>query len=240
MRSPVPKYFTIKAVLQAWLEREYSTGARLPSELILCRDFGVSRVTIQHALDLLEKEGWIRREQGRGTFYAGPAAPRTETRPSELGESIMRSRAGAYRVLAKGIVPASLRIAERLRIKPGEPIVALDRIGFVDDQPIVVVRGYLLRKFGEPLLNAEAPLEHTTLGSLLQDEYGVPIDSVLQTIGASLADPTFADHLDIAVGSPVLEGERIYFDAGSQPIMMTVTFYRTDRHRFVMTLKPWR
>jgi hypothetical protein len=31
MRSPILKYFTVKAILQSRLEREYARGARLPS-----------------------------------------------------------------------------------------------------------------------------------------------------------------------------------------------------------------
>jgi len=113
MRPPVPKYFMIKGVLRARLEREYAPGARLPSEAEFCKDFGVSRMTIQQALSLLTKDGLIRREQGRGTFYVGPSTPRTETKPSELLESVMR-REGFARVVREGVIVAPPRVAERL------------------------------------------------------------------------------------------------------------------------------
>src|SRR5262245_14789902 len=130
MRPPIPKYFTIKAVLRARLDREYAPGARLPSEAELCKDFEVSRVTIQQALSLLQKDGLIRREQGRGTFYVGASAPRTETRPSELFESVMR-RGGFTKVVRRGVITAPPRIAERLGLSAGAQIVALDRVGFL-------------------------------------------------------------------------------------------------------------
>ena len=74
----------------------------------------------------------------------------------------------------------------------------------------------------------------------MHDKYGVPIDSVRQTIGATLADPTFAEHLGVEVGAPIIEGERTYFDTAGHPVIFSNAFYRADRHRFIVTLKEWR
>lgn len=41
---------------------------RLPSEHELCEEFDVSRGTVRQALSRLESMGYVRREQGRGTF----------------------------------------------------------------------------------------------------------------------------------------------------------------------------
>ena len=239
MRSPVPKYFTIKGVLRARLEREYAPGARLPSEAELCKDFGVSRVTIQQALSLLTKDGLIRREQGRGTFYVGPSTPRTETKPSELLESVMR-REGFTRVVRKGVIVAPPRVAERLQLPEGAQVVALDRVGFLDDEPIVFIQGYLPLDVGVHVLHADEALRHTTVASLLLDRHAIPIEAVVQTIAASLADPAFAQALGVDVGAPVLEGERTYLDNRGRPVFFSVTFYRADRHRFAITLTDWR
>ncbi|MBZ0302184.1 MAG: GntR family transcriptional regulator [Anaerolineae bacterium] len=43
-------------------------GTSLPSEKDLCAEFEVARGTIRQALHTLESEGYLRREQGRGTF----------------------------------------------------------------------------------------------------------------------------------------------------------------------------
>src|SRR5260370_18676348 len=55
-------------------------GTRLPAERQLAVDLGVSRSAIRHAMALLQAEGHVSREVGRGTFArgvpdAGPAAP---------------------------------------------------------------------------------------------------------------------------------------------------------------------
>jgi GntR family transcriptional regulator, uxu operon transcriptional repressor len=46
-------------------------GARLPTERQLATDLGVSRSAIRHAMAMLQAEGHVSREVGRGTFLRG-------------------------------------------------------------------------------------------------------------------------------------------------------------------------
>src|SRR5580704_17490952 len=46
-------------------------GTRLPTERQLALDLGVSRAAIRHAMALLQAEGRVSREVGRGTFLRG-------------------------------------------------------------------------------------------------------------------------------------------------------------------------
>ena len=46
-------------------------GTRLPTERQLAIDLGVSRAAIRHAMAMLQAEGHVSREVGRGTFLRG-------------------------------------------------------------------------------------------------------------------------------------------------------------------------
>ncbi len=48
---------------------------RLPSELEMVEQFGVSRDVIRRAKEVLAGEGWLIVLQGRGTFVARPLLP---------------------------------------------------------------------------------------------------------------------------------------------------------------------
>ncbi len=50
------------------LNGTWSSGSSIPSEKELCAEFDVARGTIRQALASLEAEGYLSREQGRGTF----------------------------------------------------------------------------------------------------------------------------------------------------------------------------
>ena len=55
-------------------------GTRLPTERQLAVDLGVSRSAIRHAMAVLQSEGRVSREVGRGTFLRRPDADRPDVR----------------------------------------------------------------------------------------------------------------------------------------------------------------
>lgn len=234
---PLPKYFVVRSILEARLERDYTIGDKLPTELELCKEFNVSRITIQQSLSLLEDDGLIRREQGRGTFYIKPSARRQDAKPNQLLQSLLRSQPnGSARLISTRMQPASARIAERLDITKGAPVAVIDRVGAIDGEAVIYITAYLPEDVGSVLLKDEAALTRSTLGALVQTICGIKVGSVVQTIAATLADPGFATHLGIEIGAPVLEGERTYRDQAGRPVIFSDAFYRADRHRFVVDL----
>ncbi|HEX7126149.1 MAG TPA: GntR family transcriptional regulator [Thermodesulfobacteriota bacterium] len=239
MRPLVAKFYVIKRIIEARLEREYTPGDRLPSETDLCAEFDVSRITIQQALRVLERDGTIRREQGRGTFYIGAPRDRIETPPGGLVE-LMRGEGDALRVVDHRTVRATPRIAERLALAPEAPVVAIDRVAYLARAPIAFVVAYLPHALGLKVLDAQAELARTRIVALLSRRFGVAVASVHQTISAGLADPAFAPALGIEVGAPVLEAERRYLDADGRPVFFSQVFSRADRHRMVLALPPPR
>jgi GntR family transcriptional regulator, arabinose operon transcriptional repressor len=67
--SSLPKYIQLKDYLiRQMQQREIVYEQQLPSENVLAQQFKMSRHTVREALGDLENQGWIRREQGRGTF----------------------------------------------------------------------------------------------------------------------------------------------------------------------------
>src|SRR5450756_1435327 len=52
--------------------KEWNPGDKIPNELALCHEYSVSRITVRQALTDLEREGYIIRKQGKGTFVSFP------------------------------------------------------------------------------------------------------------------------------------------------------------------------
>jgi len=74
----------LAALILARSERNGSgDGARLPTERQLALDLGVSRSAVRHAMAVLQAEGHVSREVGRGTFLRGSAG-------SDAGEELDR------------------------------------------------------------------------------------------------------------------------------------------------------
>ena len=58
------------------LSGQIRPGDRLPSENQLSREYGLSRHTVRKALAILENEGYVTAEHGRGTYlFRADASP---------------------------------------------------------------------------------------------------------------------------------------------------------------------
>jgi ABC-type glycerol-3-phosphate transport system substrate-binding protein/DNA-binding transcriptional regulator YhcF (GntR family) len=69
--SPIPLYYQLKVYFKDQMESGLlHPGDRLPTEMDLCEQFGISRAPVRQALTDLAKEGYVYRRPGRGTFVA--------------------------------------------------------------------------------------------------------------------------------------------------------------------------
>jgi len=73
-----PKYMQIKQEIYEWIQTgKLKPGDRMPTENEIAEQFQVSRQTVRQTFGELEREGWLQRIQGSGTFVSVPEIPRT-------------------------------------------------------------------------------------------------------------------------------------------------------------------
>jgi GntR family transcriptional regulator of arabinose operon len=65
--NAAPKYLQVADIIRARIV-DGTWHDALPPEKVLCTEFKIARGTLRQALQLLESEGYLYREQGRGTF----------------------------------------------------------------------------------------------------------------------------------------------------------------------------
>ncbi|WP_420995724.1 GntR family transcriptional regulator [Cupriavidus sp. 30B13] len=89
-RSRQPVYLQLATIFRRHIESgEWRPGERIPSLEQLCREFGVARMTMHNALTLLDDEGLLTRERGRGTFVkAGCRERRPLTLPVSWDQAV--------------------------------------------------------------------------------------------------------------------------------------------------------
>lgn len=65
----IPRYLQVRTILENKIRLgEMGPGQRIPSERDLAKDLDVSQMTVNKAVALLVRDGWLRREVGNGTF----------------------------------------------------------------------------------------------------------------------------------------------------------------------------
>ena len=231
--SHVPYYVQVKEALRDRIEHgEWKAGDQLPGEPELCVLFDVSRTVIRQALSELLHDGLILRAKGKGTFVAEP----------KIVENLAQKLTGFYQdmaergyppvsqVLHQVVVPANQKVAAFLQIAPGTPVVEIERLRFVQEEPIVLVTTYLPYAHYPELLTAD--LTHQSLYSLMEQEYGLTIARGHRTLEAVTANQYEADLLQVETGAPLMLLDSVSYLEDGVPVEYYHALHRGDRSRF--------
>lgn len=100
-------------------------GSRLPTERRLAAELGVTRSSVRHALAILQAEGRISREVGRGTFLRTAPDPLDETDGTGAGAWLLTPGEAAQPGAAggQGFAPADVMAIRRLLEPQAMPLV---------------------------------------------------------------------------------------------------------------------
>jgi GntR family transcriptional regulator len=226
MRS-TPLYLRIKEAVSTSIGRgEYRPNERLPTEDELIRAYGVSRITVRRALDLLQQEGLIERFAGRGTYVASrpPGGGWTASSISDVLE------------LGAKTVPAGLtwgrvrnvEAAKRLNVT-NLKVYRLQAVRAHLGDPVYFIEAYVGAAIGAQLSRND--LANVMLITAVEDKLGITAMAGLEEITAGIADEKLAREMRIEVGSPLLILDLTYFDTEGKPIEFARAYYRADRFR---------
>ncbi len=235
--SPIPLYVQLKEALREHIERGgWKRGDVIPGEPELIRLFGVSRIVVRQALKELAYEGLVTRQRGKGTFVAEP----------KISESLVQELTGFYqdmidrglkpvtRVLRQEIAPASHKVASHLRLPTGAAVVCIDRLRFIEGEPIVLVTTYLPHSLCADVLTAD--LAHQSLYAFLETRCGLHRAYGRRTIEAVPANEYEARLLQVGKGAPLLKLDSVTYLADGTPLEYYQALHRGDRSRFEVEL----
>ncbi|NYT68586.1 GntR family transcriptional regulator [Pusillimonas noertemannii] len=236
--SPLPLYHRVYLLLRERIVNStYGPGDTLPSEAELMNAFGVSRITVQRALNTLAGEGFVTRARGRGTTVTQEAASLQVDRPiaaSMNGLLVNLSNIGqgtTVKLIHFGYQRASRSVAQALDIEPGTSIQKATRVRFLRGEPFSQSVSHVIEEVGRSYSRKD--LETHTLIGLIQRAR--VIHRVEQSIVSTLADDTQARLLQTHVGAPLLKLSRVFFDPQNLPINVAEIYYHPDRFEFRVT-----
>ena len=238
--SQIPLYYQLENVLREKITSGfYGDGDRLPTEIELIKEYGVSRITVRQALAALSDDGLIDRKQGRGTYIANRKTKQrkftgTIHLTGSLDELIEMGMDTPVKVLEMNRVKADPHEAELLRIKVGTPIYRLKRLRLSENKPYSLILNYLPEEIGAKLTMAE--LSSGALLHTMETKLGYRLDNAVQEIKAELADPYVAKLLDIRVGTALLSIERTVYTDKGMPVEFVHTLYRSDLYGYSVKL----
>jgi GntR family transcriptional regulator len=224
----VPRYYEIEQALRARVA-ELKPDDPLPSDAMLCDEFGVSRMTARNAVQRLVQEGIVYRVPGRGTFVAEPPVHRQAGNLLSFTEEMRRrGRVPSSRLLAREVREPGPAEASRLQLAPGETVIALRRLRVADDEPVAIEEAvFPAAKVAELLESAD--LEHASLHDTLVHGGRIPTMGRAR-LGAAAAGSDDAALLGVPEGSPLLVEKRVIHDQDGLPLELCESRYAGDRY----------
>lgn len=227
-----PKYQELRQLLRDELATLLPHDP-LPSERELMSTYGVSRMTVRQALQLLSEDGLVYRVHGSGTFVADPTTVVKSLRLTSFSEDITARRmTPGSRLLLQEQLEADAEIAHDLRLTPGDPVLHLERLRTADGLPMCLENVWL------PASLFPGLGEGFTGDSLYKalDEAGVGPERAEQHIRATVLNPRDAALLDVPSYSAALLMDRVTYDAAARPIERARGLYRADRYDVQVTV----
>lgn len=230
--SPVSFYRQLYTILRDELARgTWKPGDRLPSEAELIATYGVSRITVRQAFELLVNEGLVYRRRGSGTFVTTPPIEHGLNRIISFSTDM--ERRGLHpetEVIDSRLESASLEIAQRLDIEPGAEVAVLERLRLADGMPMSIERSHLVHRVCPGILDGD--YVQTPLHQALFERYGIHLTRARQAVRAVGADAAKAERLHVPVGAPLFYIERVTFQQAGIPVEFLQVYHRGDRYVF--------
>ncbi len=206
----------------------------LPPERELQERYQVSRATVRHALDELEREGVLKRIQGIGTIISD----------AKIRPEIMKLTSFTEDMLARGLQPGSKTldlnlvvppqiVQNSLALKPDEKVWYVKRLRLADQEPVGLNELYIPPTLEFAPADLNQMLSYYTL--LDQRHHLRPMYAV-EHLTARVAAEEEAAILAVSVGSPLLFIKRITYTEDNTPLEYVNLIYRADRYEYQVTL----
>lgn len=208
MHSSLPQYKKVYEILRKQIrEGVFSEGDLLPSENELCIIHNVTRPTVRKALDRLVNEGYIKKQQGKGSIVAG--IPKGVGILSLSGTT---TAIGSENLITRIIVSPEIRQWDKafsfsISEKEKEAgCIYFERLRLVDHKPvffdITMIPNLNLPRF------TSLKFENKSLFDILRTRYQIEVTGGEQKILATTGDKKLQELLNVDANHPILQLDR--------------------------------
>lgn len=225
-RSRVPLYIQVASALRRRIETgQWQPGQKISTLEELEQEFEVARVTVRQATELLQNEGLVQRQQGRGTFVTDKLQDKHWLELETSWESLIAPiKSNVPKIIKVNNPPPWPRLAPD-EGKLAEEYVFLRSVQFKNDAPYAVVNVHLERGIYDR--DPDAFLTHTALPVLATLD-GIDIEQAHQTLIIGTADTITAGLLDVPLGAPTAECHCVVTNREGVAIYVAEIIYRND------------
>ncbi len=227
-----PKYFQISREIISLIQRgKLAPGSPVPSENEIIEKHRVSNTTARKALHELEKEGWVMRVKGKGTFVRDYTVVRAINRIFGFTKNMLE----AGRKPTTRLIGFHLRDSDHYQVINGQrftlkgPFCEIERIRYADGIPMMRETRYISLRLCPDIHKRK--LEQS-LYSIFEKDYGLYLTEINQMLSAVLLEGEMLAVFELTKPVPAFRVEGASFCGKDLIIEMEDSVYRGDMYRF--------
>lgn len=232
-----PLYQQVYDELKEAIERgTYAPKERIPSEPELAERYKVSRITVRRAVEDLCADGYLVKQQGRGTFVSTPHINRRLIAEAPRGFTDVCSEngmtAGAH-VVDRQIVPIRSNEMEFFGLDENALMLHIKRVRTADGEPIFEENIFAPYERFRELLTAD--LENKSMFDEIYRITGTKVSgNGDRLVEAVRAKPDQAAELGISTHDPLLYLYTCFTGVHGEPLCIGRQYYVGSRYVFVI------
>ena len=223
----------VKAHIRERIEAGAFEDGRIPPEVELADELGVSRTTVRDALSRLENEGAIYRRQGAGTFV-NEQGLQIRSRLEEIWSYTQvledHGYAPSVEVTSETIGAPDDVTIEALKLDEGDEILSVEKLFLEDDEPVILTTNRIPTKV---LADSDySDDESLPLYEFIEDHSERALSYYLSEIIPVALDEDTAAKLGVEPGTVAISFDEVGFDQANEPIVRATSYFRDDLLRF--------
>lgn len=229
--SRIPLYYQLMDIIVEMIDGgNLKEDDKLPSERELCELYDVSRSTVRQAIQELEKEGYIYRVHGKGTFVSKEKFRQDLLEFYSFTEEMKKiGKTPSSKVLDFQIVKVNEKIARKMKINPGDKIYVFTRLRLANNEPMMLETSYVpYNRF--PGITKEE-LEQNAMYDIFTKKYSATFTGAEEIFQSVLTREDEADLLEYFPGLPSMMIERMTYE-NNLIIEYTKGIARGDRFKY--------
>lgn len=210
---------------------EFQLNDALPSEKKLAEEYGVSRMTIRRAIDILIEAGMLERKHGSGCYVIDKDVTFENRGLNSLTEqTVNTTKTLTSKVISFSIIQCPSSIAQRLKITTGESIYYIIRIRCIDGHPVHYEESFLPVNL-YPTLSV-SHMEKSKF-QYIEDEMGLIIEGNYFTFKPLQVPETIANYIGLNPGELAMQVTSISHSPNGQILDYSITTENIHYHQSV-------
>lgn len=233
--SRIPLYAQLMDILIDEMRKNFDENEKLMSEREICEFYNVSRTTVRQALDQLEREGFIYKQHGKGTFVSPRKMKQDLTSFYSFTEEMKKlGKKPSSDIIGFELVESSSKLQSIFNLQEESVFYKITRIRRADENPMIYEITYLpFRRFKRLVKN---DLENMPMYEALEKRFDLRISSAREEFQPILTSKLEAIYLEFEENTPSLRIERFTYE-GQKLVEYTVSTARGDKFKYKVNLK---